>query len=299
MADPSALHDSLQAIAGQVDGDMSERDVENLFLERGFYDALDYEGTGTDLRSEFTLPDDRRPDYITLDSNEAVTAVYEFKTTGRDLPPHESQLFGYMDFLRAEYGVLTNGEELRLYRRGVDDPLIAVSTASITESDARDLVSALQKREFDLTSADDVNQFLEDLDPIPLDEQAELGQEHFFDTFRLEEGSPFADLVTGMMDLLEELRDEREAKFVKGLTTFGRRPTRVSRTRCRIRGSRSSTGTSRCGTLCSVWSPVTPSSRAFFFGESHGRPRLLRGNGLRWDGRLLPGFAGLRSEHQS
>jgi len=87
MANPSALHDSLQAIAGQVDGDMSERDVENLFLERGFYDALDYEGTGTDLRSEFTLPDDRRPDYITLDSNEAVTAVYEFKTTGRDLPP--------------------------------------------------------------------------------------------------------------------------------------------------------------------------------------------------------------------
>jgi len=220
MADPSALHDSLQAIAGQVDGDMSERDVENLFLERGFYDALDYEGTGTDLRSEFTLPDDRRPDYITLDSNEAVTAVYEFKTTGRDLPPHESQLFGYMDFLRAEYGVLTNGEELRLYRRGVDDPLIAVSTASITESDARDLVSALQKREFDLTSADDVNQFLEDLDPIPLNEQAELGQEHFFDTFRLEEGSPFADLVTGMMDLLEELRDEREAKFVKGAYDF-------------------------------------------------------------------------------
>nr|WP_236039586.1 N-6 DNA methylase [Halomicroarcula salinisoli] len=199
---------------------MSERDVENLFLEHGFYDALDYEGTGTDLRSEFTLSDDRRPDYITLDSNEAVTAVYEFKTTGRDLPPHESQLFGYMEFLRAEYGVLTNGEELRLYQRGEDRPLIVVSMASITESDARDLVSALQKREFDLTSADDVNAFLEDLDPIPLDEQADLGQEHFFDTFRLEEGSPFADLVTGMMDLLEELRDEREAKFVKGAYDF-------------------------------------------------------------------------------
>jgi hypothetical protein len=220
MPDSSALHDSLQSIAEQVDEDMSERDVENLFLEHGFYGALGYEGTGTDLRSEFTLPDERRPDYITLDSNEAVTAVYEFKTTGRDLPPHESQLFGYMDFLRAEYGVLTNGEELRLYRRGQDSPIIVVSTASITESDVRDLVSALQKREFDLTSADDVNQFLEDLDPIPLDEQAELGQEHFFDTFRLEEGSPFADLVTGLMDLLEELRDEREAKFVKGAYDF-------------------------------------------------------------------------------
>jgi len=56
MADPSALHDSLQAIAGQVDGDMSERDVENLFLERGFYDALDYEGTGTDLEASSPFP---------------------------------------------------------------------------------------------------------------------------------------------------------------------------------------------------------------------------------------------------
>ncbi|MFB6184948.1 MAG: N-6 DNA methylase, partial [Haloarculaceae archaeon] len=220
MADAVALRDALRTIAGQTDEDMSERDVENLFLERGVYDALDYEGTGTDLRSEFTLPDDRRPDYITLDTNEAVTAVYEFKTTGRDLPPHEDQLFHYMDYLRAEYGVLTNGEQLRLYRRGQARPMLAVSLASVTERQARDLVSALQKRAFDLTDPEDVNQFLEDLDPIPLDAQAELGQEHFFDTFRLEDGSPFANLVTGLMDLLHELRDEQEAKFVQGAYDF-------------------------------------------------------------------------------
>lgn len=220
MADPSALHDSLSTIAEQTTEEMSERDVENLFLERGFYDALDYEGTGTDIRSEFTLPDSRRPDYITLDSNEAVTAVYEFKTTGRDLPPHESQLFHYMEFLRAEYGVLTNGEQLRLYRRDKEDPILIVSLESITESEARDLLSALRKREFDLTDPDDVNQFLEHLDPIPLDGEAELGQEHFFDTFRLEENSPFADLVTGLMDLLVELRDEQDATFVTGAYDF-------------------------------------------------------------------------------
>ncbi len=199
---------------------MSERDVENLFLETGFYDALGYEGTGTDLRSEFTLPDDRRPDYITLDSNEAVTAVYEFKTTGRSLPDHESQLFHYMEHLRSEYGMLTNGEELRLYRRDQDAPMLTVALDAVTESHARDLVSALEKREFDLTDPEDVNQFLADLEPIPLDEQAELGQEHFFDTFRLEDGSPFADLVTGMMDVLHELRDEQDAKFVKGAYDF-------------------------------------------------------------------------------
>jgi hypothetical protein len=220
MPDASSFFDSLTAIGSRTDGDMSERDVENLFLETGFYDALGYEGTGTDIRSEFTLPDDRRPDYITLDTNEAVTAVYEFKTTGRDLPPHEDQLFHYMDTLRAEYGVLTNGESFRLYRRGERRPILVVSVDAVSESDARDLFSALQKRAFDLTNPDDVSQFLADLDPIPLDEQAELGQEHFFDTFRLEEDSPFADLVTGMMDLLGELRDDRDATFVTGAYDF-------------------------------------------------------------------------------
>jgi len=199
---------------------MSERDVENLFLEAGFYDALGYEGTGTDIRSEFTLPEGRRPDYITLDANEAVTAVYEFKTTGRDLAPHEDQLFHYMENLRAEYGILTNGGELRLYRRDQDRPLLVLAIDSVTESDARNLFSALQKGEFDLRDPDDINRFLRDLDPIPLDEEAELGQEHFFDTFRLEEGSPFAELVVGMMDLLYELRDDREAKFVRGAYDF-------------------------------------------------------------------------------
>jgi hypothetical protein len=93
---------------------MSERDVENLFLETGFYDALGYEGTGTDIRSEFSLPDQRRPDYITLNATEAVTAVYEFKEPTQDLSDHTSQLFGYVTELNADYGILTNGTEIRV-----------------------------------------------------------------------------------------------------------------------------------------------------------------------------------------
>jgi len=67
---------------------MSEQDVENAFLNESFFRILGYEGAGIDLRSEFTLPDDRRPDYVTLDDNESVTVVYEYKQTGRDLAPH-------------------------------------------------------------------------------------------------------------------------------------------------------------------------------------------------------------------
>jgi len=59
-------------------------------------------------------------------------------------------------------------------------------------------------------------------------EPTELGQKHFFDTFRLEAGSPFADLAIGTVDLLSELRDEREATFVQGPMTPGRRRTRAN-----------------------------------------------------------------------
>ncbi|NGM70271.1 N-6 DNA methylase [Natronolimnobius sp. AArcel1] len=220
MTSSSDLQDALQTIDDRISDEMSERDVENIFLESGFYDVLGYEGTGTDIRSEFTLPDNRRPDYITLDTNESVTGVFEFKKPNRDLSGHEDQLFHYMDELRAKYGVLTNGVELRVYTAEQNFVIPAKALSTITDSEARNLSSILRKREFDLTNPDHVNRFLSDLDPIPLDKQAKLGQEHFFDTFRLEKGSPFADLVTAMMDLLRELRDEREEKFVKGAYDF-------------------------------------------------------------------------------
>jgi hypothetical protein len=192
MASSASVYTALDEVGSRVSGDMSERDIENLFLETGFYRALGYEGTGVDIRSEFTLPDDRRPDYITLDSNEDVIAVYEFKTSGRSLPEHEDQLFDYMEQLRSDYGVLTNGEELRVYQRGENQPTRTISTVSITEQQARDLATTLEKREIDLSKADDVQRFREELDPVPLDERSDFGQEHFFDTSRPEKGSPFA-----------------------------------------------------------------------------------------------------------
>jgi len=218
MSDTSAILDALHGIASRLGADMSEKDVENAFLNENFYTLLGYDGAGYDLRSEWTLPDDRRPDYVTLDNNESVTVVYEFKTTDRDLDPHEDQLFHYVDQLKADYGVLTNGDELRLYRRDGHSRMKRVFLEDATNSDAADLEAALQKPEWDITDPESVTAFLDRLDEVELD--GELGQEHFFETFRLEENSPFADLVTAMMDLLVELRDEQEAKFVEGAYDF-------------------------------------------------------------------------------
>lgn len=218
MPDTSDILDALHGIASRLDSDMSEKDVENAFLNERFYELLGYEGAGHDLRSEWTLPDDRRPDYVTLDNNESVTAVYEFKTTGRELGPNEDQLFHYVDELKADYGVLTNGQEFRLYKREGHNRIAGFSLSKATKNDAADVSHALKKPEWDIKDPQNVNKFLSQLDEVELD--TELGRDHFFETFRLEENSPFANLITAMMDLLSELRDEKEAKFVKGAYDF-------------------------------------------------------------------------------
>ncbi|WP_224268648.1 Eco57I restriction-modification methylase domain-containing protein [Haloprofundus salinisoli] len=219
MTDTSAFLEALHGIGSRIDGDMSEKDVENAFLNENFYSLLGYSGAGHDLRSEWTLPDNKRPDYVTLDANESVTAIYEFKTSGKQLgKKQEDQLFHYVDELKADYGVLTNGEELRLYSRDGHARMLAVSLSEVTGSHASDLSAALQKPEWDITNPSSVNDYLNRLDAVEL--SGELGREHFFDTFRLEPDSPFADLVTSMVDLLRELRDEDEAKFVKGAYDF-------------------------------------------------------------------------------
>jgi hypothetical protein len=218
MSNATPFLDALRGIGSRIEEDMSEKDVENAFLNEEFYGLLGYEGAGHDLRSEMTLPDNRRPDYITLDDNESVTAVYEFKTTGEDLSGHKNQLFHYVEVLKADYGILTNGEEFRLYRRDGQTRMLTLSLSEATESHASDIRSALRKPEWNIRDPESVNEYLSALDTVNLD--GELGREHFFDTFRLEAGSPFADLVTAMMDLLAELRDEQDAAFVTGAYDF-------------------------------------------------------------------------------
>ena len=132
MSSSESLHTALTEIGSKVREEMSERDVENLFLETDFYKSLGFQGTGVDIRSEYTLPDNRRPDFVTLNNYEDVTTVYEFKTSGRELVEHEGQLFHYMNELRSDYGVLTNGQELRVYERGESTPLETLSSVSIT-----------------------------------------------------------------------------------------------------------------------------------------------------------------------
>ena len=71
MDDLGAFLDTLQAIASRVSENASERDVESACLQEGLFSDLGYEGIGHDLRSEWKLPDNKRPDYATLNDNQS------------------------------------------------------------------------------------------------------------------------------------------------------------------------------------------------------------------------------------
>lgn len=212
MSDVSPLLDALHGVAARVSDDASETDVENAFHAENLHSLLGYDGAGRDLRSGWALPDDRRPDCATIDGVQSVTAVYEFEPPGRGLAPNEDRLFDYVDELEADYGVLTDGTELRLYRRAEHERLLTVALGEVTESEAADLEAALRKPERDVTDPRSVATFLDGFGGVDLD--SELGRADFFETFRLAEDSPFANLVTAMMDLLAELRDDAEATVV-------------------------------------------------------------------------------------
>ncbi|ELY96195.1 type i restriction-modification system methyltransferase subunit [Natrialba hulunbeirensis JCM 10989] len=141
----------LNSIGNQVEDDHSEREVELMFLNQGFFRLLGYEDVGTTLRSEYTLPSGKKADFITSGQKDEIrdsqTVVYEFKSPGRKLTRHEDQLFGYMTEISAEYGVLTNGQQLRLYQNTPTGPRLfpqaELILETVTEGEASMLIMPL------------------------------------------------------------------------------------------------------------------------------------------------------------
>ncbi|MDB2261825.1 type I restriction enzyme HsdR N-terminal domain-containing protein [Halorubrum ezzemoulense] len=183
MSAANSVSNSLRGISSRISNEMSEREVESAFLQEGFFSSLEYQGIGHDLRSEWKLPDNSRPDYATLDENQRVTAVYEFKNPTESLGDHVDQLFGYTEELKADFGILTNGHIVRVYRRenGTHTRLYEVEVDDFSEDQIADLADRLSKPRWDSTDADTVSDYISDIEPVSL--ANELGRDEFYNTF--------------------------------------------------------------------------------------------------------------------
>ena len=117
------MKDTLEEIHGAVQNqpDLEEEEVTSLFENRGFFEELGYIGVPTDVRTEKHIAGGDRPDYFCKDKYGNIIFVVEFKKPSRreDLGSHEDQLWDqYVVPLKADYGVLTDGEEIIVYERG-------------------------------------------------------------------------------------------------------------------------------------------------------------------------------------
>ena len=219
------LDDILETVAGDVHPQMSEGDVEDAFIDHGFFDALGFEQHGGDIQKERRLEDGTRPDITTLRDSSAAVAVYEFKSPTESLNDHVSQLEGYVTALKAEYGVLTNGRTIRLYEREDEgmERFVEFGLGDASGVDYMDTVEdALRKGEWSLGSTAHVEEYREWIATNQLGLESEIAQTFFFDTFRFDRQGSFGELVEATMALLSELRDEQDQSFVRGAFEFWR-----------------------------------------------------------------------------
>lgn len=135
----------LRDIGKKVSLDFSEDEVQMVFLNKGYFRELGYE-VGKDLRSEFSLQDGSRIDYITTGKGNTVhdsnSVVYEFKQPKKNLGRYEEQLFDYMTATGSTFGVLTNGVRFCLYQTKPTKPIktFDFQLHSATETEASTII---------------------------------------------------------------------------------------------------------------------------------------------------------------
>lgn len=211
--------------------DLEENEVTDVFTDNNFFQTLGYQGIPVDVRSENNIVGGDRPDYFAKDDMGNVVFVVEFKKPSRDddLSSHLDQLWDqYVVPLRADYGILTDGQELILYQRvgqNHDDRQFRVGLSEISAEQVMQL-QQLCKPGDSFTSKESVNKYLSTTETVSVGTkvgQEPVGQNEFMDTFRLERGTLFYEMLERTYNLLDYYLDRRrEENFPRDAYEFWR-----------------------------------------------------------------------------
>ncbi len=200
---------------------LDEREVVTLFVEQGVFAALGYGAIGEDLRLE---PRVRRGriDVLLRGVTGRPICVIEFKRPEVELPAHRPQLEEYVREVLPDYAVLTNGRELRLYRRAgaTLEAERVFELAGLTAEQARLLFEALHKREVDWERLESVRAAVRACAdrPIRVTRPEHEGGRIFLQQFSLARAVAFGRLVEALYQALPTLLER--SKFAHGAYAF-------------------------------------------------------------------------------
>lgn len=212
----------------QQNPDLSESEVMDIFIDEGFFSELGYEGFGVDIRSEESIVGKGRADYSGKDDLDNTVFTIEFKKPSRDedLANHKPQLWEqYVKPLKAQYGVLTDGQEIILYERGARDRAERIfrnSLEEITDKET-DEVSNLHKPSYEFSTKSELTGYLDSIDSVSIGEVIDgeqVGQNEFISTFANEQNTIFHEMLEKTYNLLDYYVEREENSFPKDAYEF-------------------------------------------------------------------------------
>lgn len=218
--DNQNMEEILESIYNRIQErpDLEESEVTDVFTDNDFFEELGYEGIPIDVRSENHIVGGDRPDYFAKDKYGNVIFVVEFKKPSRseDLASHKNQLWEqYVKPMKADYGVLTNGEEIILYERGRRNRSNRIFRKRLDQLSVDNIenLKQLRKPKLEFKSKESVSKYFSEIDPVSVGETVDgenVGQKEFFDTFRLERGTIFYQMLEKTFNLIDHYVEEGE-----------------------------------------------------------------------------------------
>jgi len=171
----------------------------------------------------------KRTDIHCTDEFGDVIFVIEFKKPSvENLGDFEDDLWTkYVKPLKAKYGMLYNGKELFFYERKMNRLIknnkISRAVENFNDEFISELFKLLTKPDYGTTLIKNVKNYLDKFtDPderLALEE--EISREHFYESFKLREGSIFSSLVCTIVDLFKY--EKEKSTFTKSAYNFWKR----------------------------------------------------------------------------
>lgn len=217
MANERDVGAAFDYVARNVRAPMNEDDVERLF--QPVYEALDYRVVGKEILGK-RPGRSGIPDVRLVNEDGSIQCVVELKRPAEDLADHVSQLTGYLDDLKAPYGLLSNGSDVWVFQRQRQSISRILATTAAALAEQPEAVLQLSKQSVDLLELAQIRERLESAveEGLELTDIAGLPAEHFFQTFRLFPDSAIGALVAASKCLLTELLER--SSFVSGAYEF-------------------------------------------------------------------------------
>lgn len=200
---------------------MLESELYEVIINSNFFAELGYETFGKDVRAQRRVPDTGKlADYVTYDDyGNAIFALEAKPPSHKTLSDALPQLWNrYVLPLNSQYGVLTNGWSLIIYRKigTKSDKIITFNIGDASQEICNKIFQLLKKPIYDFTIYSRVEEYFTKVEKLSLKE--DLAKENFFAVFKLDKSSVFGLLVSNLADLFDWVHPR--SKFLKGAYGF-------------------------------------------------------------------------------